>query len=42
MKSRNPLSVLFLPLVTIGIYSIVWYVKTKNEMNIRGANIPTG
>lgn len=41
MKQRNPLAVIFLPLVTFGIYSLVWEVKTKNEMNQLGADIPT-
>lgn len=41
MKQRSPLAVFFLPLVTFGIYGIVWHVETKEEMNARGANIPT-
>jgi hypothetical protein len=41
MKQRNPLAVFFLPMVTFGIYSLVWEVKTKNEMNRLGADIPT-
>lgn len=41
MKNRNPFAVALLPLVTFGIYSIYWYVKTKDEMNTLGANIPT-
>jgi hypothetical protein len=41
MKNRNPIAVFFLPLVTFGIYAIIWLVKTKNEMNNQGANIPT-
>ncbi|HTB48633.1 MAG TPA: DUF4234 domain-containing protein [Verrucomicrobiae bacterium] len=41
MKHRNPAAVFFLPIITLGIYSIVWHVKTKNEMNKLGANIPT-
>lgn len=41
MKNRHPIAVLFLPFFTFGIYTIVWYVKTKNEMNQRGAQIPT-
>ncbi|HVV66866.1 MAG TPA: DUF4234 domain-containing protein [Candidatus Saccharimonadales bacterium] len=41
MKNRNPLAVFFLPIITLGIYGIVWFVKTKNEMNAKGANIPT-
>jgi cytochrome bd-type quinol oxidase subunit 2 len=34
--------VVILTLVTFGIYGIVWFVGTKDEMNKRGANIPTG
>jgi hypothetical protein len=41
MKQRNPLAVFFLPMVTFGIYSFVWEVKTKNEMNKLGSDIPT-
>jgi len=41
MKHRNPLLVLFLPFFTLGIYHLVWYVKTKNEMNKLGATVPT-
>jgi len=41
MKHRDPIMVFFLPLITFGIYSLVWYVKTKNEMNTKGADIPT-
>ena len=41
MKQRNPLAVFFLPFITLGIYSIVWLVKTKGEMNRQGANIPS-
>ncbi|ALE92880.1 hypothetical protein AOC05_12200 [Arthrobacter alpinus] len=41
LKKRSPLAVLLLPLITFGIYQIVWYVKTKNEMNQLGAQIPT-
>jgi hypothetical protein len=41
MNNRNPFAVLFLGFITCGIYSIVWYVKTKDEMNELGANIPT-
>jgi uncharacterized protein DUF4234 len=41
MKHRNPFAVFILPFVTLGIYSIVWHVKTKNEMNAKGAQIPT-
>lgn len=41
MQQRDPLKVFFLSLITVGIYAIVWYVKTKDEMNARGAQIPT-
>lgn len=41
MKNRNPLAVFFLPFVTFGIYMLYWLVKTKGEMNGRGADIPT-
>ena len=41
MTHRDPISVLLLPIVTLGIYYLVWYVTTKNEMNAKGANIPT-
>ena len=41
MQYRNPFLVFFLSLITFGIYGIVWYVKTKREMNAKGAQIPT-
>lgn len=41
MTKRNPFLVFLLPLITCGIYAIVWYVTTKGEMNKRGATIPT-
>ena len=41
MKQRNPFAVFILTLITFGIYGIVWQVKTKNEMNNHGAQIPT-
>lgn len=41
MKHRNPIAVVVLSLVTLGIYAIVWAVKTKHEMNARGAGIAT-
>jgi hypothetical protein len=41
MKQRNVAAVLFLSIITFGIYTIVWFVKTKNEMNKLGAQIPT-
>lgn len=41
MTKRSPLAVFFLGLITIGIYSWVWLVKTKGELNQRGGSIPT-
>nr|WP_165788178.1 DUF4234 domain-containing protein [Arthrobacter glacialis] len=41
MKRRSPAAPLLLPLVTFGIYTLVWHVKTKNEMNALGQKIPT-
>jgi hypothetical protein len=41
MKYRSPIAVFLLPFITFGIYSLVWMVKTKGEMNSKGANIPT-
>jgi len=41
MTNRNPLAVFFLPLITFGIYGIYWYVKTKEELKSKGADIPT-
>lgn len=41
MKKRNPFAVVVLSIITLGIYGIVWDVKTKNEMKSLGAEIPT-
>jgi len=41
MKQRSPAVVILLTIVTLGIYALVWYVMTKEELNARGANIPT-
>ncbi len=41
MQHRDPIMVFFLSLITFGIYALVWYVRTKNEMNAKGAQIPT-
>lgn len=40
-KHRNIFAIYIFSLITFGIYSIVWFVKTKNEMNEAGAKIPT-
>ncbi|MEO8549034.1 MAG: DUF4234 domain-containing protein [Kofleriaceae bacterium] len=41
MKTRSVAGVIILSIVTCGIYAIIWHVKTKNEMNETGADIPT-
>ncbi|MCB1189093.1 MAG: DUF4234 domain-containing protein [Leptospiraceae bacterium] len=41
MENRNPIVVFLLTCITCGIYAIVWCVKTKEEMNAKGAEIPT-
>jgi len=41
MKQRSPIAVFLLSLVTGGIYSWYWAVKTKGEMNNLGEKIPT-
>lgn len=41
MQKRSPLTVLLLSIVTCGIYSLMWFVQTKREMNRRGENLPT-
>ena len=41
MENRSPASVFFLGIFTAGLYHFIWLVKTKGEMNARGADIPT-
>lgn len=42
MQKRSPIVVVLLTFLTLGIYSLVWQVKTKNEMNRAfNAGIPT-
>jgi len=42
MKRRSPAAPLLLPFVTFGIYTLVWFVKTKNEINlVAHSKIPT-
>lgn len=38
---RNPVAVFFFSIITFGIYAIVWFIMTKDEMNREGAGIPT-
>ena len=42
MTQRNPILVFLLPCITLGIYGLVWLIKSKEEMNGQGAEIPTG
>ena len=41
MNKRSVVAVILLTCITFGIYAIVWFVKTKNEMVRHGADIPT-
>ena len=41
MSKRSPVAVFFLTIFTLGIYGLVWLVKTKGEMCRFGADIPT-
>jgi Domain of unknown function (DUF4234) len=41
MKPRSVAAPLLLPLITFGIYGLVWQVKTKTEMNQAGQKVPT-
>ncbi len=42
MTKRSAIIVLLLTVVTLGIYALVWQVKTKNELNrVYGTQIPT-
>lgn len=41
MEKRSLVAVFLLTFVTLGFYGIYWHVKTKGEMNARGAEIPT-
>lgn len=41
MQHRSPIMVILLSIITFGIYGLVWFVITKNQMNAKGAQIPT-
>lgn len=41
LKFRSVAAVILLPLVTFGFYSLYWTVRTKTELNLSGAKIPT-
>lgn len=41
MTRRSVAAVIILTCLTAGIYVLIWFVKTKNEMVRQGADIPT-
>lgn len=41
MTKRSAITVFLLSSVTCGIYWIIWLASTKDEMNARGAKIPS-
>jgi len=41
MQHRDPIMVFLLSIITLGIYGLFWAVTTKNQMNDKGAQIPT-
>lgn len=41
MQQRGLAMVFILTIVTLGIYSIYWFAKTRGEMNAKGADVPT-
>ena len=41
LKKRSVAAVILLPFITFGIYAIYWFVKTKDELNQSGAQIPS-
>lgn len=41
VKRRSPAAVFWLPIITFGIYFIVWYAKTRGELKAQGQSVPT-
>lgn len=41
LKRRAALAVFFLPIITFGIYAIVWCAKTRGDVNRNGARAMT-
>ncbi len=41
MRKRSIAEFIILSLITFGIYTLLWLVSTKIEMNQKGAKIPT-
>ena len=40
-EKRSLVKIYVLGILTLGIYFIYWFIKTKDEMNAMGAQIPT-
>jgi hypothetical protein len=41
VKRRSPAAVFVLPIITLGIYWIVWLASTRGELTDRDARVPT-
>lgn len=41
IKHKNVFLVYLFTIISFGVYSVVWYVKSKRDMNSLGAEIPT-
>ncbi|MEN9561017.1 MAG: hypothetical protein RIQ56_290 [Candidatus Parcubacteria bacterium] len=41
IKHRSPVAIIIFSFITFGIYALYWAVKTKEEINSLGAQIPT-
>ena len=41
IQKRNIVTIYILSIITFGIYGIYWQVKTKDELNSLGGDIPT-
>ena len=42
IKHRNLFLVYLFIFITFGIYFIYWFVSTKNDINSKGGDVPTG
>ncbi len=40
-KRIDPFMLVILSIVTFGIYALIWYINTKDQLNAYGAKIPT-
>jgi hypothetical protein len=41
IKKRNPVWVIIFSIITLGVYLIYWFVKTKEEIKSLGAVLPS-